>query len=295
MWMLNNRELAAVIWLGVATLWVLSTKGGRRGFVRIATAFLKIQILIPLVAMLIWVGLELWVGARLALWNPTLAKSTILWTLGSAGVLFFNCTEIASDPPFFRQTIVATVRVAVFVEFFVNLYVMSLPLELIVQIIVLALSLMVAVGGQKPEYKPAKVFLEWVLVVIGLALIIFSARQVYLDWHQLDTRRLLLEFALPIWMTVGLLPFLYVFSIYLVYDSAFRRINREAKDRRSRWRSWLALLSVLHFRTGVVRKFPAYLYLARQLSEAQTFSAARGVVGKLLDRLKRAEQEKIDD
>ncbi len=295
MWMLNNRELAAVIWLGVATLWILSTKGGRRGFVGIATAFLKLQILIPLIAMLAWVGLELWVGARLALWNPTLANSTILWTLGSAGVLFFNCTEIDSDLHFFRQTIVATVRVAVFVEFFVNLYVMSLPLELIVQIIVLALSLMVAVGDQKPEYKPAKVFLEWVLVVIGLALIIFSVRQIYLDWHQLDTRGLLLEFMLPIWLTVGLLPFLYVFSTYLVYDSAFRRINWEAKDRRSRWRSRLALLSVLHFRTDIVRKTTGYLYLARELSETRTFSAARGVVGELFDRLKRAEQKKINE
>ena len=297
MWMLNNRELAAVIWLGVATLWVLSTKGGRRGFVGIATAFLKLQILIPLVAMLAWVGLELWVGARLALWNPTLAKSTILWTLGSAGVLLFNSTQLDSDsePHFFRRTIAATVGVTVFVEFFANLYVMSLPVELVVQIIVLALSLMVVAADQKSEYKPVKVLCERVLVVIGLTLFIFVVRQVYLDWHRLDARELLLEFALPIWLTVGLLPFLYFFSIYVVYDSAFRRINWEARDRRSRWRSRLALLSVLHFRTDIVRKTTGYLYLARQLSETQTFSAARGVVEELLDRLKRAEQKKINE
>ena len=190
MWMLNNRELAAVIWLSVATLWVLSTKGGRRGFVGIATAFLKLQILIPLVAMLAWVGLELWVGARLALWNPTLAKSTILWTLGSAGVLLFNSTQLDSDSEshFFRRTIAATVGVTVFVEFFANLYVMSLPVELVVQIIVLALSLMVVAADQKSEYKPVKVLCERVLVVIGLTLFIFVVRQVYLDWHRLDAR-----------------------------------------------------------------------------------------------------------
>ena len=97
---------------------------------------------------------------------------------------------------------------AVFVEFFVNLYVMSLPVELVVQIMVVVPSLMVAVGDQKPEYKSAKVFCELVLAVIGLALFAFTARQIYLDWHQLDARGLLLEFALPIWLTVGLLPFL---------------------------------------------------------------------------------------
>ena len=121
---------------------------------------------------------------------------------------------------------------AVFVEFFVNLYVMSLPVELVVQIMVVVPSLMVAVGDQKPEYKSAKLFCELVLAVIGLALFAFTARQIYLDWHQLDARGLLLEFALPIWLTVGLLPFLYVFSIYVAYDTAFRRINWEANDGR---------------------------------------------------------------
>ncbi len=293
--MLNNRELAALIWLGAATLWALSTKSGRKGFVGVATAFLKPQILIPLVAMLAWVGLELWVGVRLALWNPVLAKGTILWTLASAGVLLFNCTQLDSDLHFFRRTIAAMVGVAVFVEFFVNLYVMSLPVELVLQIMVVVLSLMVVVGDQKPEYKSAKVFCELVLTVIGLALLIFAARQIYLDRHQFDARELLLEFALPIWLTVGLLPFLYVFSIYVVYDMAFRRINWEANDGRSRWRSQLALLSVLHFRTGTVRRFTGYWYWTRQLSEAQTFSAARGVVAEFLDELRCAEQAQIND
>ena len=102
--MLNNRELAALIWIGAAVLWALSKKSVRDSSVGAVRAFLKLQILIPLVAMLAWVGLELSVGVRLALWNPTLAKGTILWTLGSAGVLLFNCTQIDSNGlHFFRR------------------------------------------------------------------------------------------------------------------------------------------------------------------------------------------------
>ena len=291
----DNRELAALIWVGAAALWALSTKSVREGFVGVVKAFLKLQILIPLGAMLAWVGLELWVGVRLALWNPALAKSTILWTLGSAGVLLFNCMQFDSDSDLhlFRRTIVATVGVTIFVEFFVNLYVMSLPVELVLQIMVVVPSLVVTVGDQKPEYKSAKEFCELVLAVIGLALFAFVARQIYLDWHQFAARELLLEFALPIWLTVGLLPFLYVFNIYVAYDTAFRRINWEANDGRSRWRSRLALLSALRFRTGTVRRFTGYW--TRQLSEAQTFSAARGVIAEFLDDLRCAEQAKIDE
>ena len=291
--MLDNRELAALIWLGVAALSVLSQEKVRESFARVVKAFFQLLILIPLTAMLAWIGLELWVGVRLALWNPVLAKGTFLWTLGSAGVLFFNCSQAASDRHFFRRTIVAMVGVAVFVEFFMNLYVMSLPAELALQFVLIVVSVMAAVGGLKPEYKPAKIFCELVLAVIGFALFISSLRQTYLGWHQLDGRVLLLEFALPIWLTAGLLPFLYVLSIYVVYDTAFRRINSETSERRSRWRSRLALLSILHFRAGAVQKFTGHW--ARRLSEAPTFSTTRGVVASFLGELRRKKQAQIDE
>ena len=296
--MLNNRELAALIWVSAAVLWAFSKTSVRESFVGVIKAFLKPQILLPLVVMLAWVGLELWVGVRLELWNSALAKGTILWTLGSAGVLLFNCTQIDSDGddvPFFQRTILATVGVAAFVEFFVNLYVMSLPAELVFQIVVAVPSLMVAVADQKPEYKSAKALCERVLALIGLALFALAARQVYLDRHQLDARELLLDIALPVWLTVGLVPFLYLFSIYVAHDAIFRRISREEAAKGSRWRSRLALLSVLHLRAGTVRKLAPYWYITRKLGEAQTFSAARGVVAEFLDALSRREQAKVDE
>ena len=69
----------------------------RQGAVEVLRAFLKPQILISLAAILAWVGLELWVGIRLAVWSTALVKGTILWTLGSAMVLLFTNTRIDSD------------------------------------------------------------------------------------------------------------------------------------------------------------------------------------------------------
>lgn len=296
--MLNNRELAGLIWVSVFLLWGFSTKSVREGSVGVVRAFLKPQILLPVAAMLVWVGLELWVGVRLALWSPALAKGTILWTLGSAAVLLFNCARLdagGDDLNFLRRTILATVGVAAFVEFFLNLHVMSLPGELVFQMVVAVPSLMVAVAGQKPEFKSAKVFCEWVLAVIGLAVFAYSAQQIYLGWSQLNARALVLDFALPVWLTVGLVPFLYLFSIYVAYDAVFRRIGRENTRRWSRYRSRLALLSVLHFRAGAVRQLAGYLHYTRKLGEAQTFSAARAVVAEFLDTLSRKEQANTDE
>ncbi len=296
--MLNNREVASLILVSVFALWAFSQKSVRQGFVEVVGACLDPQILVSLAAMLAWVGLEVWMGIRLALWSPAFAKGTILWTLGSALFLLFNCTQIDSDGDdrhFLRRTILATVGVAAFVEFFVNLYVMNLPGELVFQFVVAALGLMVAMAGQKPKYKPVKVFCERVLVLIGLALLAFASRQVYLHWHQLDVREVLLDFALPVWLTVGLVPFLYLFNIYVAYDAAFRLTNREQTGKGSHWRSRLALLSVLHFRADTVRKFAGRWYFTRKLREAQTFPDAKGVVSEFLDDLRRTEQAKLDE
>jgi hypothetical protein len=289
----DNREIAALVWLGAAAFWVLSQQELRASLGGVFKAFLQPLIVIPLAAMLAWIGLELWVGARLALWNVSLAKTTLLWTLGSAAVLFFNCTQAASDPHFFRRTMVATIGVAVFVEFFMNLYVMSLPMELMLQFVIIVLSLLAAVGSIKPEHKTAKIFCEVLLAAIGFALFIYTVRQVYLGWDGIDGRSLLLEFALPIWLTAGLVPFLYILSFYVVYDAAFRGINWATADRRSRWRSRMAVVSALHFRTGAVQKFT--WNWAKRVSEATSLSAARGVVAVFLEELRRARKAELDE
>ncbi len=296
--MLNNRDLAALIWIGALVLWAFSKRGVRQGAVEVLRAFLKPQILISLAAILAWVGLELWVGIRLAVWSTALVKGTILWTLGSAMVLLFTNTRIDSDGNdllYLRRTILGTVGVAAFVGFFVNLYVMSLPGELVFQLVVAVPSLMVAWAGQKPEYKSVKVLCVWVLAVIGLAVFAFSTWRIFLHLHLLDVRELVLDFALPVWLTIGLAPFLYIFSIYVAYDGVFHRISRENTGRWSHYRSRLALLSVLHFRAGTVRRLAGYAYFISKLGESQTFPAARGVVAEFLDTLSRKEQAKIDE
>ena len=69
----------------------------------------------------------------------------------------------------------------------------------------------------------------------------------------------------------------------------------ENTGRWSRYRSRLALLSVLHFRAGTVRRLAGYAYFISKLGESQTFPAARGVVAEFLDTLSRKEQAKIDE
>ena len=61
--MLNNREIAVLLWLGVAMLWLLSQPKVRSSPCGILKLLLQPVIIIPLLTMFAWIGLELWVGA----------------------------------------------------------------------------------------------------------------------------------------------------------------------------------------------------------------------------------------
>jgi hypothetical protein len=87
---------------------------------------------------------------------------------------------------------------------------------------------------------------------------------------------LALEFFLPVWLTAGLLPLIYILSLYITYDSALRGINRAAGENRPRWRAWLALTIGLHVRHRDVGAFN--WNWGRRLVEAPTVGAAREVI-----------------
>lgn len=291
--MLDNRELAALIWLIIALCAVLSHQRFRASLVSILRSLFQPVILLPLLSLFAWAGLEVWLGARLGLWNAGLTRATILWTLGAGVLLLFDATTASADPDFLRRTVAGTIGVTVFLEFFVNLFVMSLPAELVLQPIAASLAIGAAVAGTRDELRPAKTVLNHLLAVLGFGLVAFAAWQLYQDWDQINQAQLLRGFLLPIWLTVGLLPFLVLLRLYVVYDSVWRRINDLASSARARWRTRWALIVSFHLRHDELRRFTGHW--VRQLSEAPTYAAARQVVKAFRKQEKKREQAATEE
>ena len=71
---LNNRELASLIWLAVAAAWVLSRRDLRSGIAGILKSLTNPLLLLPLLGLLGWIALEIWAGGKLGLWNTGLVS-----------------------------------------------------------------------------------------------------------------------------------------------------------------------------------------------------------------------------
>jgi hypothetical protein len=292
--MLNNRELAILIWLGVGVLLVLTKKSFRSSIGQVLRAGAHPKILIPLIAMLGYALLEIWLGSKLALWNGSLTKDTVVWVVVSATALFFNFEHASEKQHFFRRRTAALLGITVFLEFFTNLFVLPLAGELALQPVVVTLGVLSAFAGTDDErQRPAKKFADGLLALIGAALLLFAVVELIRQWNTTDKYSLLLQFALPVWLTAGMLPYIYILNLYSNYEKAFAGINWATEDRRARRRAKVALISKMHFKLREVHSFT--WASARRLTAALSVNAARQVVDDLRRERRDAAQAVVEE
>lgn len=273
----NNREWAILFWLAAVLVWALLKKETRAGLLGVFRAFATPKVLIPLGLLIGYVCLEAWAGSLLSLWSWDLLKETVIWFLVTGFALFLNFDGVAKECHYFRKRIAAATGFVVFIEFFTNLFVFSLLAELLLQPFLVMRAGMQAVAAGQSRLRPVKRLTMGLGVVVVVALLAFNVQQLIVNWNDLDGQAILLQFTLPIWMTVGLLPFIYMLSLVSNYELAFKWIGfRNQGTRWSRARARLALVIGLHLRTKVVRRFN--LYWGREIATAPSFRAAWAVV-----------------
>jgi hypothetical protein len=288
--MLNNREWAILIW-GVGIFLILMGRREIRSSVgQLLRLALSPPLLIPLLLMVGYVVGEIWLGYKARLWRSDLIKDTIVWFMISALALFSRYDQASKQPRFFRRRLLAAISISVFLEFFANLFVLNLIAELALQPLLLLLGLLIAVTEREERFRALRTPLNALLALIGLSILTYSVRQLFISWNAVDKPVTALQFAVPIWLTIGLLPYVYLLSLYSNYQSAFHAIDVHSDNRRSRRRAKLALVTKLHLRTRDSYRFGGSPWLERIVS-ARTFPAARRVVADFQES--RREEERV--
>ncbi len=288
---MDNRELASAIWIGVLAVGCLVSHRTRSAVLGLVRTALHPKIVMPVLLMLALVLLLVWAAASIGLWVGGLLVPTLAWVVAVGLVLLFNFQHTWETPRFLRSTASKVLGIGVVIGFFTNLFALSLLGEMLLQPAVVFLTLIALLARRDPTQRPVERVAEGLLAAIGVALISFSAVQVIRQWDTLDLRLLSLEFALPVWLTAGVLPFIYVMAFYGAYEAAFLRFNHAVEDRRGRIRAKLAALLTcrLHLRDVDALSF----YWAKQAREATSLSDACQVLREF--RQSRRETEEREE
>lgn len=259
----TNREWAMLIWSAVLLIFVLGWAQTRpliRDILRVLGQLLgQPKILALLLGFATYVGCLVLLAKAVGMWRTDLAGTTSLWFVVSGLVLLFQSTRVSEETGFVGHTFRRAVGIAALLEGFGSLYVFSLPVELLLIIpFVVIVSALAALADVNDQAAPAGPPARRMLALLGIGFLAYVSIHVASDWsgpHLSQDLRLL---ALPLWLTVGVLPFIYVAGLLMAYEQSFMRLTFYSwADRRTIQRAKLALLAGVNFRARRLGYFTA--------------------------------------
>ncbi len=240
---LDNREIAVIIWLGVFFVWVILQKSIRKSLLAVFNAFTQKVIFVSTILMLLYVGAMIYLFYRIDFWDISNLSDTIIWVVGVAFAMFINIDRTKEDD-YFRKAVLDNVKIVIFIEFVTNLYVFNLWAELILVPILAIIGGMLGVASTNPKYKQVESCLTKFVGIFGIGFIIYALYNVIIDFKGFVSIDNLREFLLPLIFTIVFLPLIYLMAVYVTYDSIFMRIKLLVKNsalaRYAKWKTIFA-------------------------------------------------------
>ena len=251
---LSNREWATFFWLAVLLAFIVWKPDIRQSAKAVVVAFITPKILVPFALFVVWMIGVIWVGAQLGMWQPSMVKDSLFWTVPGF-VLFMGSVKAAEEPRFFRHRLWEAVGVTALLEFYLNSSTLDLPWELLLQPVIILLASTSVVSARDPKVTAVKRLADALLVVIVIGLLVPPTIRLISDAAAIDAAQTVRELALPAWLTLGALPFIYLLSLYSSYELAFVRMRISGSNDRVPLRAKLALVSKFHIRHGALHAF----------------------------------------
>ena len=286
---LNTREWASVFWLTVLVLVGIATPFVRRAFAPVLrTLFGSWKLLATFAAFLGWVIVVCYVGHLVGAWHEGLMPDTVAWVLASGFVLVMSAHRAAKEEHFFRRAALAALGVSAFMQFVLNLHTFHFAVELFLLPAVTFLFMLEAVAGTDARTRPAQKLINWLLAIVGLWVVIATVRGLVDSWRGLDPEQTGIEFAFSIWFPLTVLPFVYLLSLGMEYESVLGRRSFRDDGKPPPLAVKAAMLTGLRGDLRAVSELPQHHAEFRELVRSSTFGEARGQVGNY----KRARQER---
>lgn len=286
---LNNRELAGLIGLGIIALALVGIRSTREALPGLIKLFVQPVILVPILTVVAYAFVLVVLAERLGLWEERLLVETVFWVAGPGMVLFFGVATRKRDDQLLRQTVRRAFGATAFLQVAIGFFVFSLPIELILLPVMTFLLLLSMAAETREDARPVQRIVDALLTVIVLGLLTYAVTHIVAEWDTLDTAYMVRALFLPLYLTVGFLPYLSVIGLWTSYDHAFRFIDHATEDTAARRRAKLGLILALRRRTALARSLT--LFQARAIAEAGSFADARAVAHGFLEDEQRKERE----
>lgn len=288
---LTSREIASLFWLSVFLIVAVSVPGVRGSLKPLLRALAAPRILASFALLIYYTAAVIRLGSYWSLWDSDLLKDTSIWFFATAVVMFFSLQQAMESPRYFRKFTLRAVEIPVAIQFVADLYPLSLWFEIPLQgiLIFMAVLAVVANASEDSAQNCLGRVLNFGLAVSGLGILIASVVQLVRLWRELSPFGLLKQFALPIWLTLVLLPFMYLLALVAAYGKAFSLVNARGQGGAHSVRAKWALVLVCGLNVYRIRRAGRAMY---QITHAESLASARQVLEASLREQALSERER---
>lgn len=216
--LLNNREIATVVWAAVFVLLALRSEDVRKSMGGVFRSLLRTKTLLVLVVSAGYAAAVIWGLSLLGLWSASLVKDSVVWFVFTAVVLLLGSADRVSGRELVVRATVRTWTVFAVVSFLVSEFPFSLGVELL---FVPALAFISMLGAVAKHEKGAEVvarLTDSVSSIAGWVMIGFAFHSAWVGWEKFGTSASLIKFTHPFVLSVAFLPVLFSISVLSAYE-----------------------------------------------------------------------------
>lgn len=269
---LTNRELASLILLTAVSLLAFRKSPGV--LTGLLTALKNVLHIFALFAL--WMAGVIYLGNLANLWEPSLFKDTLIW-FGAGFALVVASTDAGKEERFFRRRGLEPLGLAAVIGLFVNSASLDLLPELVLQVLVVVVIVWSAMAGRAGFPERSRV-LTVLWVVVGLGVFVPPLVDLLQRLDRIDLAATVRFLLLPVWMTAGALPFMYVIALLFAFAWSFKQLDLAAERHGRRAPYWMkvAVLSAARLSPRGANRFNGMW--AAKVVETSSFREARDVL-----------------
>ena len=260
----TNREIATVILL-LGILLFATVKIGAvkttRGLWDVIVAALSPKILIPGLLLVLY-SVMIFLGAyRIGIWSSKILLDTIL------EISFIGLPSLAiavkanSVVSIYRQFVIPEIGFGAIVAFYIGIESFSLPVEVGLQFVICAFTVLQVVGKYEPAGENVSKFSSCLLTVIGLGIIVAASWGIAHTWNAIDWGVEIEALGMALYYPILMVPAIVALGYYAVYETLGIRIKICSKGMRFLTRAYLygllfpSLVAVKHFNGSEITNY----------------------------------------
>jgi hypothetical protein len=236
---LDTRETAIVVWVSSLLAFTLTKADVRSSFAATLKTLFGSWLLVGVMAATLGYAVAAtWFLAHEYYWDGSMLKTTVIWFFGFAIITVFSTTR--KDGAYFWQLVRRNLTLAVLIQFIGSLHTFPLPIELVLVPVLFLIVGCLALASSDSQYAQIKKPLETLLSLIGIVVLLFSAKYLVTHFSEIVTRERIREFFLPLLLTALFVPFFYIVALFGSYQTMFVMVRfglkeNEDLNRFARW------------------------------------------------------------